>query len=87
VQLQRKKPRRIQNLRDALDSASAADGKPYYLTITPAFGSIWLIEGLPDDFFVTFNFDGFADTANGPFSSFALSPPSVLRGWLSQPAW
>jgi GH18 family chitinase len=29
----------IQNLRSALDSASAADGKPYYLTITPAGGS------------------------------------------------
>jgi chitinase len=29
----------IKNIRDALDSASAADGKPYYLTITPAFGT------------------------------------------------
>lgn len=29
----------IQNLRSALDAASAADGKPYYLTITPAFGT------------------------------------------------
>jgi hypothetical protein len=29
----------IQNLRKALDSAGAADGKPYYLTITPADGS------------------------------------------------
>jgi chitinase len=29
----------IQNLRNALDSASATDGKPYYLTITPAFGN------------------------------------------------
>ncbi len=29
----------IQNLRNALDSASAADGKPYYMTITPAGGT------------------------------------------------
>jgi chitinase len=29
----------IQNLRNALDAASAADGKPYYLTIAPAFGN------------------------------------------------
>jgi len=29
----------IQNLCSALDSASAADGKPYFLTITPAGGS------------------------------------------------
>lgn len=29
----------IQNLRAALDSASAQDGKPYFLTITPAGGS------------------------------------------------
>lgn len=29
----------IQNIRNALDAASAADDKPYYLTITPAFGS------------------------------------------------
>ena len=29
----------IANLRDALDQASTADGKPYYLTITPAPGT------------------------------------------------
>jgi len=29
----------IQNIRDALDRASRKDGKPYYLTITPAFGN------------------------------------------------
>lgn len=29
----------IQNIRQALDAASAADGKPYYMTITPASGT------------------------------------------------
>lgn len=29
----------IRSLRAALDAASAADGKPYFLTITPAFGT------------------------------------------------
>lgn len=29
----------IRNLRNALDTASAEDGKPYFLTITPAFGT------------------------------------------------
>lgn len=29
----------MQNLRNALDAASSEDGKPYYLTITPAFGT------------------------------------------------
>jgi len=29
----------IENVRAALDNAGAADGKPYYLTITPAFGT------------------------------------------------
>lgn len=40
----------IQNLRNALDAASAADGKPYFLTITPAFGTAQVTPGNMNNF-------------------------------------
>lgn len=78
----------IGNLSDKVDTVSVAlglivytPGDPPAVVVTPPILRIhgvhtvvWLIEGLPDEYFVNFHFgDFFLDSMNGPFSSFVLS--------------
>jgi hypothetical protein len=77
----------VNNLSDMMDTVSTAlawvfytPGDPPVVMVGPARfrpGSlktlIWLIENVPEDFFVTFHFYQFADSMTGPFSTFSIS--------------
>jgi hypothetical protein len=51
----------------------AVQVKPHILRMQGRDTAIWLVEGLREDFFLTFRFDDFPDSMTGPFRSFSLS--------------
>ena len=77
----------VENTSDATDTVFEAIGLITYnpedsppLQVSPSplnLGSLqratWLIEGLPEEAFITFHFDGFPDPLTGPFTTFLLS--------------
>lgn len=56
-----------------LPETSQVNVTPGTLEVTPGQTVYWHIVGLPEDHFVTFHFEGFADPMQGPFSSFMVN--------------